>query len=152
MKFNLKVTHRTLKQRGGAPPESTAINDIINKEGNKMESLSRFDFLKALQSDKKKDIYYIGIHIVWLLQNDGTSVNKEFIKSIQTKLENNIFKEAMDDLKKMIRRTQQQTDDDTQLNNIILTILANIANQYRNNNEIEKLIVPIPIIIESEYY
>ena len=117
-----------------------------------MESLSRFDFLKALQSDKKKDIYYIGIHIVWLLQNDGTSVNKEFIKSIQTKLENNIFKEAMDDLKKMIRRTQQQTDDDTQLNNIILTILANIANQYRNNNEIEKLIVPIPIIIESEYY
>ena len=106
MKFNLKVTHRTLKQRGGAPPESTAINDIINKEGNKMESLSRFDFLKALQSDKKKDIYYIGIHIVWLLQNDGTSVNKEFIKSIQTKLENNIFKEAMDDLKKMIRRTQ----------------------------------------------
>lgn len=147
--MKLKLTRRTLKQRGGAF-DHKQINDIIEKNG-KLASLSQFDFLKTVPSDKKKAIYDIGIHIVWILQNiiqPSINIFDTLIQTILSELQTNIrLQEAMKDMIHLIRRF-----DNHDPTHIILTIIAQQSTQYNNPMRIDELLEPIPIIIESEYY
>ena len=104
-----------------------------------------------MPSDKKKAIYDIGIHIVWILQNiiqPSINIIDTSIQTILSELQTNIrLQEAMKDMIHLIRRF-----DNHDPTHIILTIIAQQSTQYNNPMRIDELLEPIPIIIESEYY